>query len=364
MHPSFFIKSSLDKICYEIFKEVFYFKAQEIDKLFKKSLFINSQPYILIDSNSKYPDDSFTALSKLIANDTVINLTHNYKFYWDYDGEFKDGITISKDNLVIDGNGFTIDGSNLARVFNVTGNNVTIKNITINNAASAGRPIETRGKIGTINFDNVTINATGGGNTQCLTIGGSQTTSATVNINNSTFNAGSGGYPYISFNPANVTITDSELHGYCAMYFKGVDGSAGSRGSVITARNCNFDAPNIHESASGWNSFGCFVIEDDGINLTINSCVINAVEKNTAEQNAFVMSSKAQRFDNKVVISVIGDSTEIGGISKANNSNWDSKQAYSIEIKGGKYTSDPSKFVNTELFNINQVGSYYTVTAK
>ena len=82
----------------------------------------------LLAKNKLYYDDSFSALNDLIRNNTTIELTHNYTFYFGVDKEFVNGIKI-RDNVVIDGNGFTIDGFNLTRVFNVIGNNVTIKNL-------------------------------------------------------------------------------------------------------------------------------------------------------------------------------------------------------------------------------------------
>ena len=84
------------------------------------------------------PEDSFTTLNELInsENNTII-LNHSYKFYDGVDNQFKNGISISKNNLIIDGNGFAIDGFNLTRVFDVSGSNVTIKNINFVNCSSS-----------------------------------------------------------------------------------------------------------------------------------------------------------------------------------------------------------------------------------
>lgn len=51
---------------------------------------------------------------------------------------FKDGINISKNNIIIEGNNHTIDAKNQVRIFNITGKNVTIKNITFKNGYTDG----------------------------------------------------------------------------------------------------------------------------------------------------------------------------------------------------------------------------------
>ena len=79
---------------------------------------------------------TFTDLNKLInedysSNDTI-TLSNNYK-YSDGDDDFMQGILIGR-GVTIDGNGFTLDGSNSARMFNVnTTNEVIIKNINFIN---------------------------------------------------------------------------------------------------------------------------------------------------------------------------------------------------------------------------------------
>ena len=88
------------------------------------------------------PDDvfEFTTLQNKVnhAGDCLV-LDKDYMYSSVNDIDFKDGVVVSKDNFVIDGQGHTIDGQNLARVFNVTGVNVTIKNINFINGSSEGR---------------------------------------------------------------------------------------------------------------------------------------------------------------------------------------------------------------------------------
>lgn len=94
---------------------------------------------------------SFTDLQNYIdtaSNGSTINLNHDYKFVpedfrtvtVEDDGENKSeyynytGVVIKQNNLIIDGNGRVLDASNLARVFIVEGENVTIKNIKFINS--------------------------------------------------------------------------------------------------------------------------------------------------------------------------------------------------------------------------------------
>ena len=91
-----------------------------------------------VDNNDKLNEKdmtTFESLKDVINNskDSVI-LDHNYAYNKTFDEEFVKGIVIDKNNLVIDGKGYSIDGKNLARIFNVTGNGITLQNINFINA--------------------------------------------------------------------------------------------------------------------------------------------------------------------------------------------------------------------------------------
>ena len=82
-------------------------------------------------------DTSFTGLNGIIKTyenlDMDLKLTHDYK-YRSEDSKYKYGIEITKDNFVIDGNGHTIDGDYVARLFDIKAKNVVLKNFNIINA--------------------------------------------------------------------------------------------------------------------------------------------------------------------------------------------------------------------------------------
>ena len=82
-------------------------------------------------------EGTFTQLQEQITNaepDTTITLDKNYT----YDEGFeKTGIVFSND-LTIDGNGFTVNGNDQGRIFNIADKDVTIKNMILTNAFETG----------------------------------------------------------------------------------------------------------------------------------------------------------------------------------------------------------------------------------
>ncbi len=107
--------------------------------------------------------DSFTDLSEEInCSATDLNLVKDYTF--DNETDSKTGILISKDNFVINGNGRTIDGAGQARIFNITGNNVTLRNlILVNGNSTSGGAIYVNQTLTLINVTFINNNATGYG---------------------------------------------------------------------------------------------------------------------------------------------------------------------------------------------------------
>ena len=92
-------------------------------------------------------ESSFSNLADEIENaGTTLDLTKDYTFNNATDNNT--GILISKDNFVLNGNGFTIDGNKQSRIFNITANNITISNLVLINANSdKGGAIYTTGSL-------------------------------------------------------------------------------------------------------------------------------------------------------------------------------------------------------------------------
>ncbi len=194
-------------------------------------------------------------------------------------------------SITFDGGGHTLTtkerGIGIGNVNNdVTSNiDVTIKNITILNTSAGARCIDTRGKVGSLTLQGVTLNTQGApsGYTQPLTIGGNQADAATVNISNSTIqtnDAGTAYYAIITFNPVKMNITGSTIKGWACIYAKGKDGSAGSKDSEINIDGCTLVSSNAYSRLS--NAFSAFMIEDN--NVSINVTNSNITINNTGDQ--------------------------------------------------------------------------------
>lgn len=89
----------------------------------------------LIPEETKF---DFGYLDKKIHESTTKEIILNHDFCFErYEMDFYEGgIELDINDLVIDGNGHIIDGANKSRIFIITGNNITLKNITFKNGQS------------------------------------------------------------------------------------------------------------------------------------------------------------------------------------------------------------------------------------
>jgi len=77
-------------------------------------------------------DNSFTSLtSKINSSRNTLSLDKNYKFT---SKDSSEGIVFKKDDIVIDGKGHTINANGKARIFDIYGKNVVLKNMVLANA--------------------------------------------------------------------------------------------------------------------------------------------------------------------------------------------------------------------------------------
>ena len=195
-------------------------------------------------------------------------------------------------SITIDGQGHTVQtktrGFGVGNVNNNLSSNidVTFKDITILNPTNSGRCIDTRGKIGVLTLDNVVLSTQGatGQYTQPLTIGGNQSDIASININNSTIQTNEDAtayYAIITFNPVNMTISNSTIKGWACIYAKGPDSSAGSAGSTFTVTsNSNLVSYNCYSGVS--NAFSAVEIADS--NVTVDITDSNIAIHNSGDQ--------------------------------------------------------------------------------
>ena len=185
-------------------------------------------------------------------------------------------------NLTVEGAGgtLTVKGRGIG-VGGVSSNiDVTFKNVTIRNVGNEnGRVIDTRGKIGSLTLDHVTLTTADSSYTgylQPLTIGGKQSDPATITITDSTITAvetANKGYAITTFNPVNLTITNSTIKGWANLNLKGADNSAGSAGSVVTVTDSNLIS--VNNIAGYSNAFSLVKIEDDNVTVNITGSTID-----------------------------------------------------------------------------------------
>ncbi|MBR3140982.1 MAG: hypothetical protein IKF11_09000, partial [Methanobrevibacter sp.] len=111
----------------------------------------------------RVPEDSFTKLQEIINNASVydsIVLNRSYKYYPNFDSDLKNGIVINKE-LMLNGNGHVIDGSNQARLFNITKPSIQLDNLILVNANSENGSAIYSIRPGSKLFNSIVLNSTG-----------------------------------------------------------------------------------------------------------------------------------------------------------------------------------------------------------
>ena len=147
---------------------------------------------------------SFTNLTDEIENaGTSLDLNQDYAFNNVTDKNT--GIFINKDNFILNGNGHTIDGKNQSRIFNISGNNITINNLIFINGNMSD------GDAGAI-FSNVsiTLNNVKFANNQAK-YGGAISTENNLTINNATFTNNQAKYGGAIYARGNIIINNTTL---------------------------------------------------------------------------------------------------------------------------------------------------------
>lgn len=181
---------------------------------------------------------------------------------------------------------------------------------------------------------------------------------------------GNGGYGMEVLKPIKANFENSTFEGFCSMTFKYPLGltstnrwcvglgtqNVGARGTTIKANNCQFIAPNVYNGES--NAFGTFVCEEDGINIELHNCGMNAEKRGTALQKMFYASdyTPESRRSQPLSLTISGDNSHINGnfvdnrywvpVSKADKlaevtTPVTNSTSVSITISGGTYSVDP-----------------------
>lgn len=225
-------------------------------------------------------NETFTMLSHQIENhENYLELTNDYA-YTDIDAEFINGIAITKDNFTIDGKGHTIDGVGLARIFNITANNVTLKNINFinGNSKNNGGAIYFNGTGTVINCEFYKNYAPYGGTiyiysemnvTNCKFIenaaeyGGAINNNGKTIINNSKFTYNNATEGNAIKTETDMTISNSEFKG------NGEDCIDVNSGAKITLNNVTCDVQLVNDTISMEILEAEDVVYDNDVNIKV-----------------------------------------------------------------------------------------------
>lgn len=338
-------------------------------------------------------DELNTLLTTGAQDGDIIQLTADIAYKPNGSGilNITKSVTIDGQNHTISGYG-SRSGNKTTIAINQGGANfvsVTLKDLTIRNAGSSGRPIECRGKMTSLTLNNVKLYATGSGNCQGITIGGNQATAMTLNMTNSLIDvttrnqAGeitrSGSYAIISFNPYTANIDHCTFYAWAGLYFKGISSSAGSRGSVVNVENTAFHCSNYNSGET--NSFGGFVCEDDGITITATNCTMESSALGDQAQAVLLASGDyiaSNRRTQPISLTLAGDNTriimdgayysniDVKAVKSFDNNTWykggitwgsdDYIVPFSVTITGGTYDVNPYYYRHVTAVNRDEYG--------
>ena len=242
---------------------------------------------------------NFTELNDNLIDKKTLELTKNYTYNPDGDSDYKDGINISHD-IAIDGKGYTINGNNQARIFNIANAAVTLKNINFinGNADSGGAIYCENGNLTIINCNFSNNNAydselEGG----AIDFAGDE-----LSIDNSIFanNTAALNSGAINFNGISLSIKNTEFKSNKAEEFAGAIGV--DEASDIKIINTNFD----NNNAKNYGALGIY----DG-NTLIDNCTFYGNNASEDVGAVYLNCEKSLISASNFTNNIAGDSTII-----------------------------------------------------
>ena len=288
----------------------------------------------------------FTELQNNITNciGNEVKLEKNYTYNPDSDTDLNTGIKIEKDNFVIDGNGYTINGNNQARIFYIDANNVTLKNIRFINANASSEDFMFYG--GAIFF----VKESNGNVTGC-------------SFENNRAIIG-GGAIYCD-DKTNVTVTGCNFTGNTLTYSSIMGGGAicVQRQSEATVIGCNFTANKANEGGAIY-SYENLIVENSYFAFNTATAYGGAInfwgyaneQKRIAKNNTFINNSAE---DAGGAITIL-NSGEINNNTFINNHAKEGGAAYLY----GNVNSTNDKFINNTAETGGAISVYGGLTAK
>lgn len=172
----------------------------------------------------------------------------------------------------------------------------TFKNLKLSSTNASGRCINTRVGGITVLVENCELKTTGNSYTQVILVGGDAGNTDAENrvsltVKKSTVNVENHGYGIAVFNPTDLTIENSSVSGYAAVYMQGPNYSVGSKGSVLKVVASQLSSVNNFPKADGSNSFATIAIQDKDVQVIVDKdSTISASVTGGADQSLIDMS--------------------------------------------------------------------------
>ena len=241
--------------------------------------------------------NTYTDLQNEINKSTAqLNITQDYIYNNATDSKYKTGISIVNRNIVINGNGHTIDGSNQVRMFNVNSSNLTINNLVFANGFAKNG-------------------------------GGLYSSSSNVTLNNVTFiNIKTTSYSSCLSTNGNLIVRDSSFINTTSSKGGAIYGSH----SEIEVSNCEFKDSNVGWSTIYLSKSNAIICNSSFVNLNGNySTAIYAKYCNatinkskfvnlTSNKTAGAIGAKGDKSEDKIYEITITNS-EFRNITSAKN---------------------------------------------
>ena len=319
---------------------------------------------ILTDGTSENANEfqsggDYNALQKLIDDaeeNSVINLKCNYT----YNNEFDTINMISIDkNITINGNGFTIDGKEEAKIFHITAGSINITNITLQNGKTIdnGGAIDVNNEISNSNIDATFINnkaAYGGAIYFGKDVTNSKITGTYIN---NIAERGTGGANHFEKNVLNSTINGLYTNNM-AKEFGGANSIYSLEKSTISGTYTNNKAKwggaNYFNNTLNSNITGTYTnnkgIGRGGANMFFNN-VTNSNISGTYTNNTALINGGANTFTNKVKDTTISGTYTNNRLDYGNGGiNYFFESVENIKIDG-IYTNNTARNGGVNYFN-------------
>ena len=217
--------------------------------------------------------------------------------------------------IKIDGQDHTLSASSVQQPFQIVGGadvaadvEVRISDLTMESTVAQANLLSVAGGNFSLVLDTVTLDTTGASsNDRALSIGWNSTEPGTVGIEmtDCTLQASASGYAIMTYNPVELSIENSALSGYAALYMynDNYGNGTGSAGSAVTIDGSTITANNPYATGSG-SDFGAIVFKDKDIGVDIRNSDITVNATGTSHHGIVL-------FDTNTGSSIYTESTDV-----------------------------------------------------